>query len=387
MRILHTSDWHLGRSFHGISLHDISLEFLKELIETVKEQEIDAVLVSGDIYDQAQPRTETIGLLSFVLEELSALGCTVILSSGNHDSAIRLGFASQLLARQKVHFLTSVEQIDQPVVLEKDGVQVTVFGLPYLEPRSTARRFEVAPSHRAVLAYATQKARTRLEEFREEQFDPAASILMAHCFASGSQSSESERDIAVGGIETVDFEVFRDFSYVGLGHLHGRQKLTDSIRYSGSPLAFSFSEENHRKGGWVLEISEKGIESVNEIIWKTHLELKTLRGKIDDLCQSEEFTAYESSICRIYITDDVRPLGALERLRARFATVAELYFEPENRTQEPRQSYAQRVSQDMNTQQVCENFFEHVRGVALEEAEEEYLESVCTSVQAEEVKA
>lgn len=383
MRILHTSDWHLGRSFHGLSLHDISEKFLLELVETVKEKNIDAVLVSGDVYDQAQPRTETIELLSAALEELSELGCAVVLSSGNHDSAARLGFASKLLARQRVFFQTEVEQSHEPVLLEKGGVSVAIFAAPYLEPRSMGRRLGVAPTHRDVLEHTFNTARQRKEELPQD----TVNIAMAHCFASGSQPTESERNIAVGGIETVDFQVFRDFDYVALGHIHGKQKLTDTIRYSGSPLAFSFSEENHRKGAWLLDVEAEGIVEISEVIWKNKLSLKTLRGTLAELCTEKTYTPFEQSICRIYITDDMRPLGALEKLRERFETVAELYFDPSHPAQRDTRAYAQRVSQTMNTEEVCTDFFGHVRGSELTPDEVTYVHDVCMAVEAEEVSA
>ncbi|MDO4917439.1 MAG: exonuclease subunit SbcD [Rothia sp. (in: high G+C Gram-positive bacteria)] len=373
MRILHTSDWHLGRSFHGFSLHDLTEQFLNELIEVVREENITAVLVSGDVYDQAQPRTETVGLLSYALEELSALGCTVILTSGNHDSAARLGFAAQILARQKVYFYTSLNQLTQPVILEDGEQKVAVYPIPYLEPRAVARELDVAPLPHQVMAAAVEIARAD----RNARADLSASIVMAHCFATGGQPSESERDLTVGGLKTVSASVFEDFTYAALGHLHGRQKVAENIRYSGSPLAFSFSEEKHHKGAWIIDISAHGTLEYAAYEWKTKLQLVTLKATMDELLDPHNFPEATGAICRIIVTDDVRPLGALEKLRARFEQVAELYFEPTNAPVPDQRNYTQRMQQQRSTQEVCANFFSHVRGSELSAEEHQYLEQTC----------
>lgn len=382
MRILHTSDWHLGRSFHGLSLHDITEDLLAELIETVKEEEIDVLLVSGDVYDQAQPRTETVSLLSKTLEELGELGVRVVLSSGNHDSAIRLGFAAQLLARSGVYLATSPQNFAEPVLVEKDGVRVAVYALPYLEPRARAAEFGVVASHAAVLGYATEQVRADLHKRTVD-----ASIVMAHCFVSGAANSDSERDINVGGIETVGAEVFEGFDYAALGHLHGRQKVTETVRYSGSLLAYSFSEENHCKGGWILEVDSSGVRSVTEHSWKTGLHLKTLRGKLSDLVTEPAYERFRDSICRIYLTDPVRPLGALEKLRERFSTVAELYFEPERSEQSEHKNYSERLKEAKSPLEVSRDFYEHVRGAVLTEKESDFIEGVVDRARADEVSA
>lgn len=389
MRILHTSDWHLGRSFHGFSLHHLTADFLAELCGLVKERSIDAVLVSGDVYDRAQPRTETIRLLSQALEQLSEAGCTVILSSGNHDSAARLGFAAKILAKQGIHVVTRLDEVGQPIFLEPtapETVQVAVYPIPFLEPRSTARAWNTAPSHQAVVSEACRRITEDMAGSATSSHSGArVNLMMAHCFASGAYISDSERDLTVGGLETVGIDTFSGIDYVALGHLHGRQKLADNVRYSGSPLAFSFSEERHTKGAWILDINDSGKIEVDPYEWKTTLELVTLKGTLDELLTEEMAQEHGHKMCRIYLTDRRRPLGAMEQLREHFGTIAELFFIPEG-VETKRTSPQLRQSQTIDPHRVCTDFFTHVRSAELAEDEQEYVEEIIAQVAAQEGK-
>lgn len=367
MRILHTSDWHLGRSFHGTSLHSLTESLLGELIELVEQESIDVVLISGDVYDQAQPRPETVQLLDRTLTALTQLGTRVIAISGNHDSAARLGFASSLLRAAGVHLVTSQTQVGTPVLCEKDGVTVAFYGIPYLEPRPIAERWAVEASHQGVLSEAMaridQDAATR-------QID--ATIVLAHCFAQGSAGSESERDISVGGVQTAPASIFETVSYTALGHLHGRQKVTETVRYSGSLLAYSFSEQNHRKGAWILDVAPGGELTITEHTWKNKLQLKTLTGTLAELTAPEVTQAYSQAFVSITLTDPERPARALDTLKAHYQHVHELFFAPA--TDSPRTEHTYRRSRSQtSTAELCSSFYQHVRGRALTEPESTYL--------------
>lgn len=374
MRILHTSDWHLGRTFHGTSLHSYAERLLDELVTLVQEQGIDVVLISGDVYDQAQPRTETVQLFDRTLTRLVQAGAQVIATSGNHDSAIRLGFGSSLLSAAGVHLVTSQTQVGQPVLLTAGGVEVAFYGIPYLEPRPIAARWETEASHAAVLAEAMR----RVEEDAATR-QVAATVVLAHCFATGSEPSESERDISVGGVQQVPASTFAAASYTALGHLHGRQKVTDTVRYSGSLLAYSFSEQNHRKGAWILDVSSDGRIQVHEHTWSTYLVLKTLKGTLDEVLDEATVAAYGQAFVSITLTDAERPAGALDQLKAHYAHVQELYFAPEGVSSPQKHSY-RRTCQPQSVQAICESFYDHVRGRVLNEAETTYLTDVLDQV-------
>ncbi|MFW0155746.1 metallophosphoesterase family protein [Rothia sp. P6271] len=379
MRILHTSDWHLGRSFHGFSLEEHTQELLKELIDTIRTESIDVLLISGDVYDQAQPRVNTVKMLSQTLETINALGCAIVISSGNHDSSIRLGFGTKILERSEVYMRTSIDNIDQPVIIERDNQKVAIYAIPYLEPRSASARFEVEPTHAHVLEYASKQAQKNLQK----QQNITASIMMAHCFVTSAEPSESERNIHVGGLGTVGAQTFEGFSYTALGHLHRPQKITDTIRYSGSLLAYSYSEEKHRKGAWILDITDDGALNIQEHHWRTTVNLKTLRGTLHELLNNPEYSAYYEHYCRIYITDTPRPTGALEQLRQKYQSIAELHFEPEQRSETEPKTYRERIKKSHDVVATCTEFFEHVRQNPLTETEKTYVNGIVQQAQRE----
>ena len=325
VRILHTSDWHLGRTLHGVDLHEHQEAFLDHLVDLVRTRDIDAVLVSGDVYDRAFPGVETVKLLSRTLTRLSQ-HTTVIVTPGNHDSATRLGFGSELM-RESVRILADVVDVDKPVILASDGFDVAVYGLPYLDP-DLARSSFVTPegdlpprSHEGVLTAAMQQIRNDLAG-RSAGARPTRSIVMAHAFVVGGLASESERDITIGGVDSAPSAVFEGMDYVALGHLHGPQKIAMArsatvARYSGSPLAYSFSEKDHNKSMVLLEFSADGPPTVELIATPVPRRLKHLEGTMDMLLGPDN-TDWAEAWVRIFVTDSHYPTDMQGRLRAVF---------------------------------------------------------------------
>ncbi len=259
MRILHTSDWHLGRSFHGEDLLAVQAAYVDHLIDTVETEAVDLVVVSGDIYDRALPPVDAVALADDAFTRLAASRARVVATSGNHDSARRLGFSSRLVDAAGVHLRTDAGRADEPVLLEDEHGPVAVYGIPYLEPDVLHREWDLpARSHHAALAEAMRRIRADLAT----RPSGTRSVVLAHAFVVGGLPSESERDIAVGGISVVPLELFDGIDYTALGHLHGRATLTDSVRYSGSPVAYSFSEADHVKGSWLVDLDAGGLADV-----------------------------------------------------------------------------------------------------------------------------
>ncbi len=256
MRLLHTSDWHVGRSLHGTDLLAEQEAVLSGLADVVRAERVDVVLVAGDVYDRAVPSADATGVLDRVLSRLRAAGAAVVLTPGNHDSARRLGFASGLLAVSGVHVRATTSSLDEPVLLTDEHGEVAVYGLPFLEPEVARHELggELARSHQAVLSAAMEKVRADL------YFRPGArSVVLAHAFVGGGLPSDSERDIAVGGVDLVSPAVFDGVDYVALGHLHRPQTLSPRLRYSGSPLAYSFGEAGQRKQVWLVDLDAGGL--------------------------------------------------------------------------------------------------------------------------------
>jgi exonuclease SbcD len=359
VRLIHTSDWHLGRSFHGVGLLAAQARFLDHLVELVRSERPDAVLVAGDVYDRAMPAPDTVALLSDALERLVDAGTQVVISSGNHDSAIRLGFAGGLLERAGVHLRTSVEDIGRPVRLG----EVDVHALPYLEPTLTAGPLGTDErTHAGVLRAAMARVRAAV--------DPAPhTVVMAHGFVSGGVGSDSERDISVGGVSAVAPAVFDGVTYAALGHLHGQQQVAEGVRYSGSPVAMSFGEAGHRKGTLVVDLDTRdGDVRVSAVAAPVDRPLAVLRGSLEELLADRRHRAHEASWCQVTLTDPVRPVGAMDRLRTRFPHTVELRFDPVGGPA-PARPYAERVTARSEVD-VCCDFLGHVRSGAPATAQE-----------------
>ncbi|HYN66732.1 MAG TPA: exonuclease SbcCD subunit D [Ornithinibacter sp.] len=350
MRLIHTSDWHLGRSFHQVGLLGAQAAYLDSLVDVVRTERVDAVLVSGDVYDRAMPSPETIDLLSQSLVRLVDAGAQVVVSSGNHDSAIRLGFASGLLERAGLHLRTSIADVGRPVLLGDTAVHP----LPYLEPALAADPLGATErTHAGVLRAAMSRVRADAEQ------RGGRTVVMAHAFVTGGVTSESERDISVGGVSAVPPEVFAGADYTALGHLHGRQEVAPGVRYSGSPVAMSFSEWRHRKGSLLVDLSCE-TPVVEHIEAPVERPLAVLRGALGDLLADPAHLAAETSWCQVTLTDAQRPLGAMEQVRRRFPHTLELRFEPEGAAV-PLRPYAARVATATDVE-VCCAFLGHVRG-------------------------
>ncbi|MBM6623056.1 exonuclease SbcCD subunit D [Micrococcaceae bacterium RIT802] len=362
MRILHTSDWHLGRSFHGAGLLDAQHGFIDALLQTVTTEHVDVVLIAGDVYDRALPSVDAVTLFDDAVVRLREAGATVIATSGNHDSALRLGFGSRLLGHAGLHLRTQVADLDTPILLDGGGFTVAVYGLPYLEPRMVAETLGVeAPGHPPVIRAAMDRVRADLAARRAVSSQPIRSLAMAHVFAAHGQPSDSERELSIGGLDIVPIEEFADVDYAALGHLHGRQRLAETIRYSGSPIAYSFSEANHRKGAWLLDVTADGLASIEPVDWPAAKALRVLRGRLEDLLADESLADAAGAWCQVTLTDRDRPAQAMERLRTRFPGTLVLYFEPEGRPAAVERTYRDRLAAAENPLQVCTGFIDHVR--------------------------
>ncbi|MBT2445072.1 exonuclease SbcCD subunit D [Streptomyces sp. ISL-36] len=361
MRFLHTSDWHLGRSFHRVSLLDAQAAFLDHLVATVRERDVDAVLVAGDVYDRAVPPLTAVELFDTALHRLADAGVPTVMISGNHDSPRRLGVGAGLIERAGIHLRTDPAGVGTPVVLTDAHGDIALYGLPYLEPALVREQFGAEKAgHEAVLGAAMDRVRADLAE----RPGSTRSVVLAHAFVAGGEPSESERDITVGGVAAVPAGVFDGVDYVALGHLHGSQAVTPRVRYSGSPLAYSFSEADHRKTMWLIDLGpDGGIDAAERIDCPVPRALARIRGRLDDLLADPSLVRHEQSWVEATLTDAVRPADPMARLAERFPHTLSLVFEPERTEGDPLASYAQRL-RDRSDQQIAEDFVAHVRGGA-----------------------
>lgn len=358
MRILHTSDWHLGRSFHGVNLADAQRAFIDFLVDTVDSENVDVVIVAGDVYDRALPPPDMIDLLDDALERLTATGATVFITSGNHDSARRLGFARRLIENSGVSLRTRLSDIDVPLIVEDSNGPVAIYGIPYLEPALTWELLgATSRSHTGVLSAALGRIRAD----RENRPDAGRAVVAAHAFVTGADPSDSERDISVGGVDSVPADLFSGFDYAALGHLHGRQTIREGIRYSGSPLPYSFSEAGQGKGGWLIDLGADGVTSITPVDPPEYRPLAVLTGELADLLENEEFAWAEDAFVSVTLTDRRRSHGTMELLRERFAHIVQLAFAQRDDDQRG-VSYSKRLAVATSDVDVCSGFIEHVSG-------------------------
>jgi exonuclease SbcD len=328
MRILHTGDWHLGRTLLGTDLLDHQAAFLDFLVDVVATRAIDLVVVAGDVYDRAIPPIQAVQMLSSALVRLS-VHAQVVVTPGNHDSAARLGFGAALM-NDRVRILADVATLHEPVLLNDEHGQVAVYGLPYLAPdmvRWSLSDDPAAPlvrSHQAVVGAAMNRVRDDLSTRGDVR-----SIVVAHAFVGGAEPSESEQDIRVGGVDRVAETVFDGVDYVALGHLHGPQRVGASgrIRYAGSPIAFSFGEQHHQKSVAIVDLGATGIATVELVPTPVPRPLTDVRGRLDDI-ESGVFDSAAASWTRVFVTDDVHPDRMVPRVRAQLPYALSIVHEP-----------------------------------------------------------
>lgn len=376
MRLLHTSDWHLGRSLHRCDLRAAQAGFLDHLVEVVRSERVDAVLVAGDVYDRAIPPVDAVELCESALVRLRGAGARVVLISGNHDSARRLGFGSRLVDAAGVHLRTRARQCAEPVLLTDRHGEVAVYGVPYLEPEAVRSELPPDPAdpaaepprgHQGVLGRGLACIRADLDTRATQR-----SVVLAHAWVAGGAASDSERDVTVGGVAQVPASVFAGITYTALGHLHGSQVLAPGLRYSGSPLAYSFSESAHLKGSWLVELDAAGLGRVEHVPAPVPRRLSCVRGTVAELLTSPRLEAQREDWLTVVYTDAVRPDDAMARLSVRFPHVLVLTHEPEG-AEPDGSTYGARVAGRTDLD-VGAAFVEHVRRSAPDDAERSLLE-------------
>ena len=393
MRLIHTSDWHLGRTLHGESLLEHAAGFLDWLLAVAVGRGADAVVVAGDVYDRAVPPPDAVAVLDAALTAFARAGIPVIIISGNHDSAVRLGFGSGLSEAAGIHLRTRPGDLARPVVLADDAGPVAVYGIPYLLPDAAAPALGAERSHASVLAAAAGLIHADAADRGIGRV-----VIAAHAFVTGAAASESERDIRIGGIGDAPASVFGPASYVALGHLHGPQAVgtgggTGSAggtvaRYCGSPLAFSFSERDQHKSVTVVDIDGAGQVATELVPAPVPRPLREVRGPIDDLLGRAETDLADlaEAWVKVVLTDPVRPPAPMERLRAKWPHTLMLDFAPEGGLVSP-ESDLRALAQAADPIEICDLFVAYAGGGPADPAEQLVLRDAVEAAQRAEALA
>lgn len=321
MKFLHLSDLHLGKRVNEFSMIEDQKYILKQIIQIVKEEEPDGILIAGDVYDKSVPSVEAVNLFNDFLNQLARIGQQVFVISGNHDSPERLAFGAELIRHSGIYLSPVYNGQVTPISLEDKYGEVNIYLLPFIRPVQVRNAFpeEAADSYTEALRIAVSHM-----EIDEKQ----RNVLVTHQFVTGAVPSESE-EISVGGADNVDVSVFDPFDYVALGHIHGPQHVgRESVRYCGTPLKYSFSEAAHHKSATIVELEEKGNVAVRTAELIPLRDLRELRGTYEELAskKSYEGTAVEDYI-HITLTDEEDVLDAVSKLRVIYPNLMKLDYD------------------------------------------------------------
>ncbi len=374
MRILHTSDWHIGRSFHGHSTLPALAVVLDELVAQVAAHNVDLVVLAGDVFDSATPAAGCYPLLTDTLVALRGAGAEVVVTSGNLDNAARLGFQAPLFASSGVHVLTRPDAVGTPVTLHDEHGPVHIYGIPFLEPSLVRHVWPDVPlrSQEQTMAHAMRL----VNDDRAER--GGRSVAIAHCFAANVEATPGvEREIRQGTLDVVPLSTFDGPDYVALGHIHGRNELSPRVRYAGATLHYSFGEQHKPRGSWLVDLDAAGLASAEWLPLAVPRRLVTISGPLDELLNDARFDGdVDAWVCAQY-TDATPQRDPMRRLLARFPHCATVQHVPEIVPQSSERTYASRVREARDDRELISAFLAHVRqGQAADDVEVEILDEL-----------
>ena len=325
MKVLHTSDWHLGRRLEGESLAEPHLVFLDWLTdEFIPKHKPELLVIAGDVFDRPIPPTDSIELYERTLAKIIKMGTQVLISAGNHDNRVRLGFHSRFLGDMGVHLRTKLNEVDTPVVIENDELILLSYGIPYLEPDVDAgvdaHQWDVPATPNGVMGEALARIKRDIDTRKANSSKPIRTLVAGHAWVTGGESSESERNVRIGTLGQANASLFTEIDYVAMGHLHGPQTVSSSealIYYSGSPIPFSFSERDHVKRVLLINYDKDGVkkEQITSHEVKQVRKMQQYRDTVEALL-SDKYPPNEDWV-KVIVTDEEVPINFFDILKKR----------------------------------------------------------------------
>ena len=321
MKLIHLSDLHIGKRVNEMSMIEDQAYILLQILQIIDEEKADAVLIAGDVYDKSVPSAEAVTLFDDFLCRLAKRNKPVLIISGNHDSPERLAFGNRLLELGGIHISPVYDGNVRTVTLTDAHGEVVFWLLPFVKPAHVKRFYPDA----GIESY-TDACRVAVEQM--ELDTEKRNVLLTHQFVTGASTCESE-EISVGGSDNVDASVFADFDYVALGHIHGPQNIgSNRIRYCGTPLKYSFSEETHHKSVTVVKLGKKGeLELQLRPLLPKH-DLRSIRGTFAALTDKSfyEGTATDDYL-HIILTDEEDVPEAVGKLRVIYRNMMKMSYD------------------------------------------------------------
>ena len=314
MKFFHTADWHLGKLVQGVYMTDGQRYVLRQFIEAIREEKPDAVIIAGDLYDRAVPPTEAVTLLDEVLREIVVdLKTPVIAVAGNHDSPSRLDFGSRLMRQNGYYIEGRLRRTNDPVVLNDEYGDVHFHLVPFADPSVCRQVFQ----DDTITDFNNAMERV----ISNIKFDEnARHVFVGHAFVTPhgeeeENTSDSERPLAIGGAEYVSAHLFKPFHYTALGHLHQAHHVGDeTIRYSGSPMKYSISEENHKKGFFIVDMDEEGNVAVEKRLLNPQYDMRTVEGLMEEIVAEQPSNDYVF----VKLHDETPVLFPMEKVKSIF---------------------------------------------------------------------
>lgn len=369
MRFVHLSDLHIGKRVNEFSMLEDQRYIFAQIIEIIRNNDIDAVLIAGDVYDRSVPGEEAVRLFEEFIVGLTDLGKKIFVISGNHDSAQRLSFAHELISKSGVYISPAYDGSSLPVTLTDEYGEVNIYMLPFIKPSSVKSCFADAQIESFDDAVRFAINRMNVDESKRN-------IILAHQFVTGSQTSDSE-ERSIGGLDNVDADAFDAFDYVALGHIHKPQRLLrDTLRYSGTPLKYSFSEENNKNSVVVVDFKEKGSIDINLIPLKPIRDMRTVKGKYEEITLKSSYDgSNRDDYIRVVLTDEDDVMDAMARLRAVYPNIMKLEYDNKRSSAGRDFSLGERV-EDKTEIELFTELYEQQNGMSMNEKQQEFVERI-----------
>ena len=369
MKFAHIADLHIGKRVHDFSMMEDQRYILEEMLRIFDEEKVDGVLIAGDVYDKTLPSAEAVQVFDDFITKLAKMEMPIYMISGNHDSAERLAFGAQLFENNGVYISPVYEGEVKKVEVEDVYGTVNIWLLPFLKPatvRHALQREDINTYEDGVVA-ALQGCEIDTEQ---------RNILVAHQFVTGADRSDSE-ETSVGGLDNVSAEVFEDIDYVALGHIHREQKMgRDALRYSGTPLKYSFSEADHKKSVTIVELLEKGRVEIHVVPLVPRRDMRKMRGTYMEVTARDAYTEENKmDYLQITLTDEEDVPGALQKLRTVYSNLMRLEYD-NARTRENREVQAVEAQEQKSELELFEEFYELLNNESMKDEQVEFVEKL-----------
>lgn len=380
MRFLHTADLHIGKRVNEFSMLEDQEYILRQILKTADKEQVEAVLIAGDVYDKQVPSAEAVRLFDWFLTQLNSRKLPVFVIGGNHDSVERLSFGAQIMEESGVYLTQSYDGKVVPVRLEDEYGPVNFWMLPFLKPAMVKRFF----SEQDIVTYqdALETVIGNMELNREER-----NLLIAHQFVTGAVTggSEDSVEVFVGGVENVDASVFADFDYVALGHIHRAQSAGgEQIRYSGTPLKYSFSEIRHEKSVTIAELKEKGSLTVHQEPLKPLHDMREIRGSYEELVLRENYQGTDlEDYLHVILTDENDIPDVIGRLRSIYPNIMKLDYDNQ-RTRRNQELMKEEAAVEQSPMELLGQFFLQQNNQEMSPEQTEYARTLMETIRKEE---